>query len=74
MLSQFFGDRHCPICKRELEDGLMSGHHCSARTLAAINAANTRAENEEPAFSQDTQRPFGQRLVEGFLISNGEDP
>ena len=66
---------HCPICGKFWRYGgsQPAGHHCSKRTFAGIDAAETRSD--EPAvFADPTNRARRERLKDGLRLIYGDDP
>ena len=62
---------YCPICAIEVTDVGYENHKCNPRTLSAIDAASTRAEDAEISFPQPG---LTEKLKAGFAMMNGRDP
>ncbi len=64
--------QHCPICGVKMN---ASGHRCSEKVLRGIEAANTRAENEDdlPSDRREFWRTQAQRLNEGLRMMESEE-
>lgn len=62
--------QHCPICGRNLT----AVHRCPQSVLGAIDAANTRAEDDEdsPVTREPFYRDYSARLSEGFSMMRGD--
>jgi len=58
---------YCEICGRSTMKG---GHRCPEFVLRAIDAANTRAENQEfeTVASEPFHRTESRRIAEGFFL------
>lgn len=61
--------KFCPICGSDLSRDF--DHHCSPRSLAAIDRADARARHQDEDTKANCDLPFGERLDLGFGIVNG---
>tara|TARA_Y100000310_G_C20570422_1_gene757715 strand:- start:794 stop:1024 length:231 start_codon:yes stop_codon:yes gene_type:complete len=69
-------ENYCPICgiylpRANKDAGVYFNHECSQKSLNAITAANTRAENGTQ--NTDFHRTFDQRLKEGSELVSSLD-
>ena len=72
-------EEYCPICGVKIGSTNHTGHRCPNRSYAAIDAANTRAIDEEDdqegnaAFGTYEKRPWSEKLAIGFEILHLSD-
>lgn len=68
----YHADTDCPICGSSFVNNQQ--HHCRERVLRAIDAAHTRAMNEESAYFADPMnRQEGEKLHDGFAMLNDDE-
>ena len=64
-------EEYCPICGRKI----FLGHRCAKKDLDAIDRKHERAlrRESEAEFDIPENRPYGERLEEGFSMVNPDN-
>ena len=67
---------YCGCCGGYRKKGSLSGHRCPERALRSIDAANTKAANDDEngtAHAFLIFRPWTERLAKGFDLMSDEE-
>lgn len=68
----------CLICGRpanpEWRDGEFRGHVCKQSVLDAIDGAHCRDPDEPCPLADSMNRPYGERLADGFRMMSDDEP
>ena len=65
-------EHYCPICGKHAGNE-QSSHRCANSTLAAIDAANTKAENYTLVYDGFLAPKYLERLKDGFIMMGLEE-